>query len=198
MTTTPSKFDPAEAGTHPPDPDQTGRRAEDKWSSQLMKHGFTQFPNLLFQAQHRLGISPTQMNVIVHLAEHWWESDRDPYPAKNRIATRMGKSPHQIQRYLTELEKAGLIERRARFNGRNGQLNNAYSFRGLIEKLKSVEPEFSEEKQRKRAGKAAAREAADVEITRIKAEAKTVDAYLAAGPAFEAVFATLRKRLRDA
>ena len=72
----------------------------------------------------------------------------------------MGKSPRQIQRYLTELEKAGLIERRARFNGKNGQINNAYSFRGLIEKLKAVEPEFADEKQRKRARRAVETEAA--------------------------------------
>lgn len=187
-------LDPAETGTPSPDPDRTGRRAEDKWSSQLMKHGFTQFPNLLFQAQDRLKISPNQMNVIVQLAEHWWESHRDPYPAKNRIATRMGKSPRQIQRYLTELEKAGLIERRARFNGRNGQMNNAYSFRGLIEKLQALEPEFAQEKQGRRTRREEKREVASAEIKRITAGLDTVEAYLAATPALEAVMASLRKR----
>ena len=193
MTATPSTLDPAEAETQPA-PHQIGRRGEDKWSPQLMKHGFTQFPNLLFQAQDRLKISPTQMNVIVHLAEHWWESHRDPYPAKNRIATRMGKSPRQIQRYLTELEKAGLIERRARFDGKNGQMNNAYSFLGLIEKLKALEPEFADEKQRKRARKGVETEAALAAGRLLSSRSKTAEACLDAARALEGVLASLKKR----
>jgi hypothetical protein len=62
----------------------------------------------------------------------------------------MNKSPRQIQRYLTELEQAGLIERIARFSGRKAQINNAYSLNGLVAKLKAVEPAFSKEEEQKR------------------------------------------------
>jgi predicted transcriptional regulator len=98
---------------------------------------------LLLRAQAKLGISPTQFNVLAQLAEHWWDADKYPYPAKDTIARRMGKSPRQVQRYITELEKAGLIKRIERFSGRKSQINNGYAFDGLIKKLKAIEPEFT-------------------------------------------------------
>jgi hypothetical protein len=48
-----------------------GRRAEDKWSPQALKFGYTALPNLLLRAQGKLGITPTQLNVLAQLAEHW-------------------------------------------------------------------------------------------------------------------------------
>jgi predicted transcriptional regulator len=119
------------------------RRAEDKWSPQVLKLGYTPLPNLLLRAQGKLKITPVQLNVLVQLAEHWWEADKDPYPAKERIATRMGKSPRMVQRYLTQLEKAGLIKRIQRYSGRKAQTSNAYSLEGLVKKLRAIEPEFS-------------------------------------------------------
>jgi predicted transcriptional regulator len=123
-------------------PPKQKRKAEDKWSPQVMQFGFTPVPNLIFRAQAKLKITPMQMNVLMHLAEHWWEADKNPYPAKTRIADRMGKSPRQIQRYLTELEKAGLIARIKRYTGRKAQTSNEYSLSGLVQKLKALVPEF--------------------------------------------------------
>ncbi len=62
----------------------------------------------------------------------------------------MNKSPRQVQRYLTQLENAGMIKRIPRFSGKKAQINNAYSFDGLIKRLKAVEPEFSKEAEQKR------------------------------------------------
>ncbi len=119
------------------------RRAEDKWTASVMKFGYTSLPNLLLRAQGRLKITPVQFNVLVQLIEHWWVADKNPFPAKDTIARRMNKSPRQVQRYLTELEEAGLIKRIPRYSGKKAQINNAYSFDGLIKKLQAVEPEFS-------------------------------------------------------
>jgi hypothetical protein len=127
-----------------------GNRAEDKWSPQVLKLGYTALPNLLLRAQGKLKISPPQFNVLAQLCEHWWEAEKYPYPAKDTIARRMGKSPRQIQRYITELEKAGFIQRVERFSGKKSQLNNEYRFDGLIKKLKDLEPEFSKEVEQKR------------------------------------------------
>jgi predicted transcriptional regulator len=127
-----------------------GRRLEDKWSPQVLKLGYTGLPNLLLRAQGKLKITPMQFNVLVQVIEHWWEAERDPYPAKDTIARRMNKSRRQVQRYLTQLEKAGLIKRIARFSGKKAQINNAYSFEDLIKKLKAIEPEFSKEAEQKR------------------------------------------------
>jgi DNA-binding MarR family transcriptional regulator len=124
-------------------PKKARRRAEDKWSPQVMKFGYTPLPNLLLRAQGKLGISPVQLNVLVQLAEHWWEADKDPHPAKDRIAGRMGKSPRQIQRYITQLEKKGMVKRVSRYFGRKRQTSNFYSLDGLVAKLKAIEPEFT-------------------------------------------------------
>src|SRR5215831_18170928 len=99
-----------------------GKRAEDKWSPQVLKFGYTALPNLLLRAQAKLGITPSQFNVLAQLAEHWWDADKFPYPAKDTIARRMDKSPRQIQRYITELEDAGLIRRIERFSGKKAQI----------------------------------------------------------------------------
>jgi hypothetical protein len=127
-----------------------GKRAEDKWSPQVLKFGYTALPNLLLRAQARLKISPMQFNVLAQLAEHWWDAEKFPFPAKDTIARRMGKSPRQVQRYITQLEKAGMIKRIERFSGKKAQINNGYSFDGLIKMLKDIEPEFTKAAEQKK------------------------------------------------
>ena len=40
-----------------------------------MDVGFCTVPSLLMQAQARLGINPVQFNIIMHLADIWWEAE---------------------------------------------------------------------------------------------------------------------------
>lgn len=124
-------------------PKKDRRRAEDKYTAAVMKHGYTMLPNLLLQAQGRLQIGHAEFNVLVQLIAHWWDADKDPHPAKETIARRMGVSGRQVQRYLTALEKAGLIKRIERFKGHKAQTTNGYALDGLVAKLKEIEPEFA-------------------------------------------------------
>jgi hypothetical protein len=126
------------------------RRAEDKFGVPVMKHGYTMLPNLLLQAQGRLGIGHAQFNVLVQLVHHWWDADKNPRPAKETIARRMGLSSRQVQRYLTDLESAGLIKRIERFSGRKAQIANEYDLGGLVSKLGAVEPEFRKAAEQRR------------------------------------------------
>jgi DNA-binding transcriptional ArsR family regulator len=150
MTTSTAPLSPQEPADPPsatviPLPGMTKkdkRRSDEKWTTQVMKLGFTPLPSLLLRAQGKLGISPEQLNVILQIIEHWWEADKLPFPSKETLARRIGKSPRQVQRYLTQLEEAGLIRRIERFNGRKAQVSNGYDLRGLVAKLKAVEPEF--------------------------------------------------------
>ena len=129
---------------------RTGKRAEDKWSPQVLRLGYTALPNLLLRAQGKLKITPMQFNVLAQIAEHWWNADEYPFPTKDRIATRMNKSPRQVQRYITQLEQMGLISRIFRYSGRKAQTSNAYSFDGLIKKMQALEPKFTKEAEQKR------------------------------------------------
>ena len=121
---------------------QEQRHSNDKWTPQVNKLGYTIVPSLLLRAQAKLNLSPDLLNVLIHLIEHWWEADKNPYPTKDTIATRMGKSPRQVQRYITELENRKFIQRIKRFRGVKAQTSNGYSLTGLVEKLKVLEPEF--------------------------------------------------------
>jgi len=118
------------------------RRADDKWTPAVIKLGYTTLPSLLLRAQAKLKLNPSQLNVLIQLLEHWWEADKNPFPAKETIARRMNKTPRHVQRILTQLEKAGHIKRIERFLGHKAQTSNAYSFDGLVKKLVALEPEF--------------------------------------------------------
>jgi DNA-binding transcriptional regulator YhcF (GntR family) len=120
------------------------RESEKKWGRAVMDLGYSMIPSLIFRAQARLGLSPVQLMLLLHLADYWWHRAQMPFPSKAALAERMGLSQRQIQRYLTELEKGEFIERVERFAGHKGQQSNEYDMTGLVKKLKKLEPEFSQ------------------------------------------------------
>lgn len=135
-------------------PKSTQLASEKKWGKAVIALGFSVLPTLLFKAQRRLGLNANQLILLLHLAEHWWERDRLPFPEKATLAERMNLSPRQVQRYLTELESAGFITRIQRYAAHKGQQSNYYDLTGLVGKLTELEPEFREVKeQAKRVGK---------------------------------------------
>lgn len=128
-------------------PKSRSRSSEKKWGKGVMELGFSVLPSLIFKAQARLGLSPVQLIVLLHLADYWWDKERLPCPSKATLGERMNLSPRQIQRYLTELEKAAFIKRVERFAGHNGQQSNEYDLSGLVARLQELEPEFREVKE---------------------------------------------------
>ncbi len=129
------------------------RRAEHKWTPQVIALGYTPLPSLLLKAQARLKLTPIQLNVLLHIIEPWWEADRLPWIAKDTIALRLRKSPRSIQRVITQLEKGGHLKRIERFYGRKHQTANAYDLSGLVKKLVSFEPEFRKAKEQNKVRK---------------------------------------------
>jgi len=127
----------------PMPPKKKRMRAEDKWSAKVMKLGYTPLPNLLLRGQAKLKLTPLQFNISAQLLMHWWDADDFPYLSKETIGTRIGKSPRQVQRVLTQLEKKGYLKRVPRYLGKKQQTSNAFSLDGLVAKLKTIEPEFS-------------------------------------------------------
>lgn len=109
-----------------------------------MDLGFSVLPSLIFRAQQRLGLNPTQFAVLLQLADYWWQKERIPYPSKKTLSERLGLSARQIQRYIAELEQAGLVKRIERRAAHGGKQSNGYDLSGLVERLKQLEPEFRE------------------------------------------------------
>ena len=122
--------------------EETAAASEKKWGRKVIARGFTIVPSLLLRAQQRLGLNPTQLAVLLQLIDHWWDAERKPFPSKARLSERLGLSERQVQRYLAELEQAGLIRREQRYAKHRGKLSNLFDLSGLVEKLKELEPEF--------------------------------------------------------
>ncbi|MCH7794279.1 MAG: helix-turn-helix domain-containing protein [Proteobacteria bacterium] len=120
------------------------KASERKWGKPVMGLGFCIVPSLLLRAQQRLKLNPTELAVLMHLADYWWDGDRKPYPSKKTLGERLGLSPRQVQRYIAGLEAAGLVKRVERTAWHRGKLSNEYDLTGLVKRLKELEPEFRE------------------------------------------------------
>ncbi|MFZ2996314.1 MULTISPECIES: helix-turn-helix domain-containing protein [Sphingobium] len=125
----------------------TRKASEKKYGKPVMDLGFCIVPSLLMQAQARLGINPVQFNIIMHLADIWWDVAQRPWPKKQLLAERMGMSERQVQRQIAELESAGLVQRIERTRPGRGKTSNEYDLSGLVKRLKELEPAFTEMKQ---------------------------------------------------
>lgn len=121
-----------------------GRRtATAKWGEDVMSRGFVIIPAMLLRAQRRLGLSGTQLAVLLHLIDWWLEADKQPWSSKELLSQRIGISERQLQRQVAQLEKAGLVKRKEHINHR-GKQPNTYDLSGLVQRLKELAPEFRE------------------------------------------------------
>lgn len=123
-------------------PFPTQNASEKKWGKAVVKAGFTIVPSILLKAQQRLGLSPAHLAILMHLCELWWIADRPPFPSKATLSQRLGIGERQIQRYLAELEEAGLVRREQRYASHGGKLSNTYHLDGLVKRLRQLAPEF--------------------------------------------------------
>lgn len=73
--------------------------------------GFQAVPDLLLKHQNDLGLSPTDLTVLLNVLMHWWYPDQKPFPRSTTIARRMGVNPRTVQRSLQQLEKLNLLTR---------------------------------------------------------------------------------------
>jgi hypothetical protein len=150
----PAKVIPIEAAKGKKKPLTAGKakkESERKWGKAVIARGFCIIPSMLLRAQARLGLDSRQLTVILHLADHWWEADPDPFPSKKTLAERMRLTPRQVQRCIAALEDHGLVERIKRRSAHGGQMNNGYDLSGLVAKLKAFEPEFRKEAEEAKA-----------------------------------------------
>ena len=100
----------------PIDSAKARRASERKWGKKVMERGFCIIPSLLLRAQRRLGLNASQLAVLMHLADYWWDIDRKPYPSKKTLGERMNLKPRRVQTIIAELEKAGFVRRVKRLN----------------------------------------------------------------------------------
>ena len=117
--------------------------------------GFCIIPSLLLRAQARLGLNPTQLAVLMHLANYWWEAERKLYPKMETLGNWSKLGPRQVRRYIAELEDAGFVTRIERRAPHRGKISNEYDLSGLVSRLRALEPEFREVEEKVRAQRSA-------------------------------------------
>lgn len=129
---------------------------EQIWGKKVYRHGYAGVPSILIRGQERLGLSPTQFNIIVQLLDYWFEPAKKPFPSKRELAARINVTQKTIQKNIRELETAGLIRREQRRSAAGDWTSNIYHLDGLIEKVQAIEPDFEEEKKQRQAAKSRA------------------------------------------
>lgn len=80
----------------------------ERWGDSL-DLGFAAVPSVLLTSFASLGITSTEFLVLLVLVSHWHSGDTGPYPRVSTIARRLGTTPRTVQRALTGLRKAGLL-----------------------------------------------------------------------------------------
>jgi MarR family len=97
-----------------PDPKRRElKKNEEKWTTPLMEAGWTVLPSVILDRQRALGLDSVDVNIILHLAKHWWYRDNPPHPSKKALAECMGLDESTIRRHIARLESDGLIRREA-------------------------------------------------------------------------------------
>lgn len=106
-----------------------------KWGETIQGTGggWTAIPNLLLKKQGILGLSSTELNVLLNLIRFWWEASRAPFPSPEKIASEIGISSRSVFRTIASLEEKGFINRIS-----EPGKSTKYEMNGLVEKLKTV------------------------------------------------------------
>lgn len=122
----------------------------EKYGRTLMDAGWTVVPSTIIERQRKLGLDATDMNIVLHLMNHWWQADNKPHPSKGRIADALGVSARTVQRHIARMEAGGLLKREVRSAVGKGTQTNRYSLEGLIDAATPMAQEALDERAAKR------------------------------------------------
>jgi len=130
-----------------------------KWTPEVIALGYTAVPDLLLSRMAALGLTPTELVVLLQLLRYWWTFAQLPFPSKRKLAQAMGCSEKNIQKVIKRLEERGFVTRVERRNERDSSHTNLYDLDPLVSKLTPFVAEEAMQRQQ-RAAQAAQRERA--------------------------------------
>ena len=122
---------------------------EKKWGKINIDAGWTLVPNALLIHQATLGLTPMDLNIILQIAQYWWEPENHPYPSKGTLAASIGVTPRTIQKRIQEMEKAKFINRLER-RDRKGSKSNIYQLTPLAKQLVPYSKDIVQERKKRK------------------------------------------------
>lgn len=116
-----------------------------RWGIPALDSGFTTIPNFMIKNYSKLGITPAQFTLVIHLASFHYNSPHgQSSPSIGTLAKDMGVSERYLQELTRSLEDEGYLK----ITARPGK-TNVYSLQPLtlacLELDKGGEPEFTPE-----------------------------------------------------
>ena len=100
--------------------------------------GFTAVPGVLIRYQDELGLSATELVVLLNLIAHWWRGEELPYVRPTMIARRMGVGSRTVDRALLSLQRKGLVQRLAPEKREGRTTIRRFELQGLVGKLEMM------------------------------------------------------------
>ncbi len=132
------------------DPKTQVGRLEQKWGKLIIEAGWLAVPSVFLQRQRAFRLDPLDLNILLQIADHWWERGNLPFPSKKTLAERIGVDPRTVQRRIAQMEKDGLIHRIPRRHNSGGSKTNIYSFDGLIREAEPYAQEILNERDKRK------------------------------------------------
>lgn len=111
-------------------------RPVQKWGAAAIA-GWQALPDVLLKNQSKLGLSATDMVVLVNVLSYWWYVDDLPFPRATTLAKRMNVTVRTVQRALQTLINKGLLTRK-RDVDENGKEREVLDTSGLVETLQKM------------------------------------------------------------
>lgn len=130
--------------------DSATKEIQKRWGKTLTAPGWTAIPNVILEKQAALGLTTTEVCILMHLAKHWWKAGEVPFPSKTRIAKAIGITPRQVQRCLKSMEDKGLVLREERRTA-TGSRTNLHHLDGLLKKARPYAQEAIREREKREA-----------------------------------------------
>ena len=109
-------------------------RLAERWGSSVISDGFQMVPHQFLKSQGLLGLTDSEMMVLLNVLDYWWATDRLPFPSTRTLARRMGCTERKVQRHLAALVKKRYLSR----SQRAGSFAKEYDLSALIARLTSI------------------------------------------------------------
>lgn len=110
------------------------------WGQNILSLGWTTIPNLLLRSQSKLGLSNSELVLVIHLISFIHQPFSRVYPSIELLAKRMDQDRRTIQRTVKRLEDKGFIRKKIRSNGKkDAGMTNVYDLDPLMLKLINIQ-----------------------------------------------------------